>query len=45
MNDVLRGRALDDVVDGLPLLWETLFRVRDDIKVGLDSVLVSTTLF
>ncbi|XP_053558665.1 proteasome adapter and scaffold protein ECM29 [Bombina bombina] len=32
LNDLLRGRPLDDVVDKLPEIWETLFRVQDDIK-------------
>ncbi|XP_040217375.1 proteasome adapter and scaffold protein ECM29 isoform X2 [Rana temporaria] len=32
VNDLLRGRQLDDVVDKLPEIWETLFRVQDDIK-------------
>ncbi|KAL3868785.1 hypothetical protein ACJMK2_041546 [Sinanodonta woodiana] len=32
VNDLLRGRALDDVVEDLPALWETCLRVRDDIK-------------
>lgn len=32
VNDLLRGRPLDDVVDSLPELWETSLRVRDDIK-------------
>ena len=34
LNDLLRGRPLDDIVDQLPALWETCFRVRDDIKVA-----------
>ena len=34
VNDLLRGRPLDDVVDDLPTLWQTCFRVRDDIKVS-----------
>ncbi|KAG2466369.1 ECM29 protein, partial [Polypterus senegalus] len=33
LNDLIRGRQLDDIIDQLPLIWETLFRVRDDIKV------------
>ena len=33
LNDLLRGRPLDDVVDQLPELWDTVFRVMDDIKV------------
>uniref|UniRef100_A0A8C9VU15 Ecm29 proteasome adaptor and scaffold n=1 Tax=Scleropages formosus TaxID=113540 RepID=A0A8C9VU15_SCLFO len=32
LNDLLRGRAMDDVIDKLAEMWETLFRVRDDIK-------------
>ena len=32
LNDLLRGRPLDEVVDRLPQLLETVFRVRDDIK-------------
>ncbi|XP_040273233.1 proteasome adapter and scaffold protein ECM29 [Bufo bufo] len=32
LNDLLRGRPLDDVIDKLPEIWETLFRVQDDIK-------------
>ncbi|KAM8960529.1 proteasome adapter and scaffold protein ECM29 [Pelodytes ibericus] len=32
LNDLLRGRQLDDVTDKLPDIWETLFRVQDDIK-------------
>lgn len=38
VNDLLRGRALDDVVDQLPELWENCLRVRDDIKVRLKLV-------
>ena len=34
VNDLLRGRPLDDVVDQLPELWENCLRVRDDIKVS-----------
>jgi len=33
LNDLFRGRSLDDVVNELPIVWETCFRVRDDIKV------------
>ncbi|XP_071280563.1 proteasome adapter and scaffold protein ECM29 isoform X3 [Agelaius tricolor] len=32
LNDLLRGRPLDDVIDKLPEIWEVLFRVQDDIK-------------
>jgi len=35
LNDLLRGRPLDDIVEFLPSLWEICFRVRDDIKVRL----------
>ncbi len=33
VNDLFRGRNLDNVVNKLAELWEILFRVRDDIKV------------
>lgn len=33
LNDLLRGRPLDDIIDKLPEIWEVLFRVQDDIKV------------
>jgi len=33
LNDLLRGRPLDDIIDKLPDIWEILFRVQDDIKV------------
>lgn len=32
INDLLRGRSLDDIVGDLPALWQTCFKVRDDIK-------------
>ncbi|XP_064476674.1 proteasome adapter and scaffold protein ECM29-like [Ornithodoros turicata] len=32
LSDLLRGRRLNDILQFLPTLWETLFRVRDDIK-------------
>uniref|UniRef100_A0A4W3HWV2 Ecm29 proteasome adaptor and scaffold n=1 Tax=Callorhinchus milii TaxID=7868 RepID=A0A4W3HWV2_CALMI len=32
INDLLRGRQVDEIIDQLPEIWETLFRVRDDIK-------------
>ncbi|XP_069486911.1 proteasome adapter and scaffold protein ECM29 isoform X2 [Ambystoma mexicanum] len=32
LSDLLRGRQLDDIIDKLPEIWETLFRVQDDIK-------------
>jgi len=40
VTDVLRGRPLDDIVDDLPVVWETCFRVRDDIKVCLSPASV-----
>lgn len=33
LNDLLRGRPLDDIIEKLPEIWEILFRVQDDIKV------------
>ena len=32
LYDLLRGRPLDDIVVHLPELWDTMLRVRDDIK-------------
>ncbi|XP_052776475.1 LOW QUALITY PROTEIN: proteasome adapter and scaffold protein ECM29-like [Mya arenaria] len=32
VHDLLRGHALDDVVESLPELWESCLRVLDDIK-------------
>ncbi|XP_043916968.1 proteasome adapter and scaffold protein ECM29 [Protopterus annectens] len=32
VNDLLRGRQLDEIIDRIPEIWETLFRVVDDIK-------------
>ncbi|NXQ55389.1 ECM29 protein, partial [Anthoscopus minutus] len=32
LNDLLRGRPLDDIIDKFPEIWEVLFRVQDDIK-------------
>ncbi|OXB60778.1 hypothetical protein ASZ78_016829 [Callipepla squamata] len=32
LNDLLRGRPLDDIIDKLPEIWEVMFRVQDDIK-------------
>lgn len=34
LNDLVRGRQADDLVDYLAEIWETLFRVLDDIKVS-----------
>lgn len=33
LNDLVRGRQADDLIDYLAEMWETLFRVLDDIKV------------
>lgn len=33
LNDLIRGRQADDLIDNLAEMWETLFRVLDDIKV------------
>ncbi|XP_072318992.1 proteasome adapter and scaffold protein ECM29 [Eucyclogobius newberryi] len=32
LNDLIRGRQADDLTDHLAEMWETLFRVLDDIK-------------
>uniref|UniRef100_A0A3Q3RQQ8 Ecm29 proteasome adaptor and scaffold n=1 Tax=Mastacembelus armatus TaxID=205130 RepID=A0A3Q3RQQ8_9TELE len=32
LNDLIRGRQTDDLIDHLAEMWETLFRVLDDIK-------------
>uniref|UniRef100_A0A4W6G8B0 Ecm29 proteasome adaptor and scaffold n=1 Tax=Lates calcarifer TaxID=8187 RepID=A0A4W6G8B0_LATCA len=32
LNDLVRGRQADDLIDHLAEMWETLFRVLDDIK-------------
>ncbi|KAL6466788.1 hypothetical protein MHYP_G00245920 [Metynnis hypsauchen] len=32
LNDLIRGRQADDIIDHLTEIWETLFRVLDDIK-------------
>ncbi|XP_066506566.1 proteasome adapter and scaffold protein ECM29 isoform X3 [Hoplias malabaricus] len=32
LNDLIRGRQADDLIDHLTEIWETLFRVVDDIK-------------
>ncbi|KAM7008757.1 proteasome adapter and scaffold protein ECM29 [Tautogolabrus adspersus] len=32
LNDLIRGRQADDLIDHLAEIWETLFRVLDDIK-------------
>lgn len=33
LNDLIRGRQAGDIIDRLSEIWETLFRVLDDIKV------------
>lgn len=33
LNDLIRGRQADEIIDRLAEIWETLFRVLDDIKV------------
>lgn len=35
LNDLIRGRQADDLIDHLAEIWETLFRVLDDIKVSV----------
>ncbi|KAM6939676.1 proteasome adapter and scaffold protein ECM29 [Xenentodon cancila] len=32
LNDLIRGRQADDLIDHMAEMWETLFRVLDDIK-------------
>ncbi|NXE57993.1 ECM29 protein, partial [Casuarius casuarius] len=32
LNDLLRGRPLDDIIDKLSVIWEILFSMQDDIK-------------
>ncbi|KAG8014834.1 Proteasome-associated protein ECM29-like protein [Nibea albiflora] len=32
LNDLIRGRQAEDLIDHLAEMWETLFRVLDDIK-------------
>ncbi|XP_057700353.1 proteasome adapter and scaffold protein ECM29 isoform X2 [Corythoichthys intestinalis] len=32
LNDLVRGRQADDIIDHLAEMWESLFRVLDDIK-------------
>ncbi|TNM86280.1 hypothetical protein fugu_008551 [Takifugu bimaculatus] len=40
LNDLVRGRQADDLIDHLAEIWETLFRVLDDIKVATIQTLV-----
>lgn len=35
LNDLIRGRQADDLIEHLREIWETLFRVLDDIKVSV----------
>ena len=35
LNDLIRGRQAEDLIEYLAEIWETLFRVLDDIKVRL----------
>ncbi|KAL3181864.1 hypothetical protein MRX96_008166 [Rhipicephalus microplus] len=37
LSDLLSGRNLDNVLDHVPDLWESLFRVQDDIKASNTS--------
>ncbi|XP_062864224.1 proteasome adapter and scaffold protein ECM29 isoform X2 [Trichomycterus rosablanca] len=37
LNDLIRGRPADDIIDYLSEIWETLFRVLDDVKTAKDS--------
>lgn len=43
LNDLIRGRQADDLIDHLAEIWETLFRVLDDIKVGRKSLDISVS--
>lgn len=38
LNDLIRGRQADDLIDHLAEMWETLFRVLDDIKVSTKQI-------
>jgi len=42
VTDLLRGRPLDDIVEDLPAVWETCFRVRDDIKESVRTAAETT---
>ncbi|KAG1680273.1 Proteasome adapter and scaffold protein ECM29 [Nymphon striatum] len=42
VSDLLRGRNSDQVIKYLPQLWETCFRVRDDIKESVRIAAEST---
>ncbi|KAM6972070.1 proteasome adapter and scaffold protein ECM29 [Aplochiton taeniatus] len=43
LNDLIRGRQADDIIDHLAEIWETLFRVLDDIKESVRKA-ADTTL-
>lgn len=38
LNDLIRGRQADDLIEHLREIWETLFRVLDDIKVSVQKI-------
>lgn len=40
LNDLIRGRQADDLIEHLREIWETLFRVLDDIKVSVPKISV-----
>lgn len=42
LQEIVRGRSLDSVLDRLPDIWGDLFRVMDDIK---ESVRVTVNIF
>lgn len=44
LNDLIRGRQADDLIEHLREIWETLFRVLDDIKVSVPKVRVQSGL-
>jgi len=37
VNDLVKGRQLDSILDQLPELWHIMLKLLDDIKVGLSS--------
>lgn len=45
LNDLIRGRQADDLLDHLAEMWETLFRVLDDIKVRRKLTEIRVALF
>ncbi|XP_062864223.1 proteasome adapter and scaffold protein ECM29 isoform X1 [Trichomycterus rosablanca] len=42
LNDLIRGRPADDIIDYLSEIWETLFRVLDDVKETVRKAADST---